>query len=57
MKIYKFPTSYVKWNYAYISFHFQARKEETKQSLKRDKGKCEHGVKTESANAFTRKIL
>ena len=35
----------------------RGNKEETKQSVKRDKRKCEHGVKTESANALTRKIL
>ena len=38
-----------------ISFRFQARKQETKQSVKRDKKKVEHGVKIESENAFTRK--
>ena len=57
MKINKFPSRYVKWNYASISFHFHVGKEETKQLLKRDMRKGEHGVKTESANAFTRKIL
>ena len=40
-----------------MSFRFQARKHETKQSVKRDKRNGEHGVKTESANAFTRKNL
>ena len=57
MKIYKFPTSYVKYNYVYISFRFQARKQETKQSVQRGKRKREHVVKTESANAFARKTL
>ena len=57
MKINKCPLRYVKWNYASMSFHFHARKEETKQSVKRDKRKGDNGVKTESANAFTRKIL
>ena len=32
-------------------------KRETQQSVKRDKRKGEHGVKTESANAFSRKHL
>ena len=49
--------SYVNWNYAYIKFRFQARKQETQQSVKRAKRKGEHGVKTESTNAFTRKYL
>ena len=53
----KNPSHYVKWNCASISFHFHAKKEETKQPVKRDKRKCEHGIKTENANAFTRKIL
>ena len=57
MKINKFPSRYVNWNFASISFQFHARKEETKQWVKRDKRKGEHGVKTESANAFTRTIL
>ena len=52
-----FPSRYVRWNYASMSFHFHARKEEAKQSVKRDKRKGDNGVKTESANAFTRKIL
>ena len=54
MKIKKFPKSHVKCNYAYISFLFQARKQETKQSAKRDERKGEDEIKTESAIAFTR---
>ena len=42
------------WN---IGFRFQARKQEIKQSVKRDQNKGEYGVKTESANVFTRKNL
>ena len=56
MKINKFPSRY-EMNYDSISFHFHARKEVTKQPVKRDKRQGEHGVKTESANVFTRKIL
>ena len=47
MKIKKFPKSLVKCNYACISFRFQAKKLETKQSVKLDKRKWEDGVKTE----------
>ena len=57
MKLNNFHSRYVKWNYASISFHFHARKEETKQSVNRNMRKGEHGVKTENANTFTRKIL
>ena len=45
MKINKFPSRYVKWNYASISFHFHARNEETKQPAKRDKRIGEHRCK------------
>ena len=34
MKIKKLPKSYVKYNYAFIIFYFQARKQQT---VKRDK--------------------
>ena len=57
MKIYKFPTSYVKWNYAYISLRFQARKQETKRTVKRDKRKEEHGVKTNKKKIFKQETL
>ena len=52
-RIWKYVNSLqVMWN---ISFRFQASKQETMQSVKRDKRKGEHGVKTKSANAFTGK--
>ena len=54
MKIKKFPKSLVKCNYAYISFRFQAKKLETKQSVKLDKRKWEDGVKTESPGKISK---
>ena len=50
MKICKFPTSYEKYQ-----LPFTDEKAGNKASVKRDKRKGELGVKTESANAFTRK--
>ena len=47
--------SHVECNYACISLRFQARKQDTKQSVKRDERKGEEGVKIENAIAFTRK--
>ena len=46
MKTTKFDSRYVKRNYASISFYFHPITEETKQSVKRDKRKGEHEVKT-----------
>ena len=54
--MYTFPSSYAKWNYAHVSFHFQGRKQETKQSVMRDMRKWEHVVKTGSANIFIRNM-
>ena len=57
MKIKKFPKPFCEINYAYISFRFEAKMQETKQSVKRDKTKVEVLVRTESAIAFIKKRI
>ena len=44
-------------NYVYISFSFQAKKQNAKQTVKRDNRKVEDEIKTESTISFTMKII
>ena len=57
MKLKKFPKIYVKCNYAFIGFRFQARQQETKQSVKRDEKRGKMELKPKAQIALSRKNL